>query len=418
MSTTAIPSTYTRTTAAARNRRSCSRRDAIQRPRGRPERGQEREPVPVADRRAKACKASVVLVERGDHLPGQRPQAGAADQGREAECDRPRRASNGSADGQPEHGKGQIGEAAVEVVPRAIGRRRPRDRDPVPDDEPGEEAHEQEPRAVELGHRQTPRQRRSTGRGGRDDRSAPDPGERRVASSRRRRRSRRRAGHPLRRGAQRRLSACRRRYQRATVTFQAYKPFTWESRKHHRRRRDWGTMAPRGEGRLVPIPPRVRALAPPALPVRIFGLALLLALALMVGAKPAAAKPPCWKQVVQDWFEDSRIDRTYPRHCYSDALKNVPNDVKDYSSFEEDIQSALQRVNSRPVTLGNRQRRLDTAGEADAASWRLQTRPSRNRSTSSKRSTSWARARPTRCRSRSSSWPDWLSCSSQQEPEG
>ena len=111
-------------------------------------------------------------------------------------------------------------------------------------------------------------------------------------------------------------------------------------------------MALRGEGRLVPIPPRVRALAPPALPVRIFGLALLLALALMVGAKPAAAKPPCWKQVVQDWFEDSRIDRTYPRHCYSDALKNVPNDVKDYSSFEEDIQSALQRV-SRARTLAN-----------------------------------------------------------------
>lgn len=103
-------------------------------------------------------------------------------------------------------------------------------------------------------------------------------------------------------------------------------------------------MAPRGEGRLVPIPPRVRAIAPPALPVRIFGLALLLALALMVGAKPAAAKTPCWKQVVNDWVEDSRIDRTYPRQCYSDALKNVPNDVKDYSSFEEDIQSALQRV--------------------------------------------------------------------------
>ena len=103
-------------------------------------------------------------------------------------------------------------------------------------------------------------------------------------------------------------------------------------------------MAPRGEGRLVPIPPRVRAIAPPALPVRIFGLVLLLALLLMVGAKPAAAKTPCWKQVVNDWVEDSRIDRTYPRQCYSDALKNVPNDVKDYSSFEEDIQSALQRV--------------------------------------------------------------------------
>lgn len=104
-------------------------------------------------------------------------------------------------------------------------------------------------------------------------------------------------------------------------------------------------MAPQREGRLVPIPPRARAIASPALPVRIFGLVLLLALAaLMIGAKPAAAKTPCWKQIVQDWFEDARIDRTYPRHCYSDALKNVPNDVKDYSSFEEDIKSALQRA--------------------------------------------------------------------------
>jgi len=111
-------------------------------------------------------------------------------------------------------------------------------------------------------------------------------------------------------------------------------------------------MAPRGEGRLVPIPPRARAIALPALPVRIFGLALLLALALLIGAKPAAAKTACWKQVVNDWVEDSRIDRTYPRRCYSDALKNVPNDVRDYSSFEEDIQSALQRVN-RARTLAS-----------------------------------------------------------------
>jgi hypothetical protein len=111
----------------------------------------------------------------------------------------------------------------------------------------------------------------------------------------------------------------------------------------------------------------------PALPVRIFGLALLLALALLIGAKPAAAKTPCWEQVVNDWLKDSRIDRTYPRHCYSDALKNVPNDVKDYSSLEEDIQSALQRVGRANRSLSGRggggstqpeqPRRLGTADE-------------------------------------------------------
>jgi hypothetical protein len=112
-------------------------------------------------------------------------------------------------------------------------------------------------------------------------------------------------------------------------------------------------MAPRGEGSLVPIPPHARAIAPPALPVRILGLALLLALALLIGAKPAAAKTPCWKQVVQDWFDDARIDNTYPRHCYSEALNNVPNDVKDYSSFEEDIKSALQRASRARSLSGN-----------------------------------------------------------------
>ena len=81
---------------------------------------------------------------------------------------------------------------------------------------------------------------------------------------------------------------------------------------------------------------------------------LLAALALMIGAKPAAAATPCWKQVVQDWVDDSRIDGNYANHCYSDALKNVPNDVKDYSSFEEDIRSALQRASRvrRPSSVG------------------------------------------------------------------
>jgi hypothetical protein len=103
------------------------------------------------------------------------------------------------------------------------------------------------------------------------------------------------------------------------------------------------------------------------LPVRIFGLALLLALALMIGAKPAAAKTPCWKQVVQDWHEDGRVGGSYQRHCYSDALKSVSNDVRDYSSFEEDVRSALQRV-SRARSLSGTTgptRRLGNANEAN-----------------------------------------------------
>jgi hypothetical protein len=109
-------------------------------------------------------------------------------------------------------------------------------------------------------------------------------------------------------------------------------------------------MRPLGEGTLVPIPPRARAATPPSWPVRLFGLALLLAAAaLLIGVQPAAAKTPCWKTVVEDWFDDSTIDRVYERHCYRDALENVGEDVRVYSSFEEDIKAALQRVSRADV---------------------------------------------------------------------
>jgi hypothetical protein len=96
----------------------------------------------------------------------------------------------------------------------------------------------------------------------------------------------------------------------------------------------------------MPIPPRARAAQSPSWPVRIAGLALLLAaFALLSASQASAAKTtPCWKKVVQDWYDDSTIDRLYERHCYSDALKNVGEDVKVYSSFEEDIKAALQRA--------------------------------------------------------------------------
>jgi len=93
----------------------------------------------------------------------------------------------------------------------------------------------------------------------------------------------------------------------------------------------------------VPIP-RARAIASPAWAVRLLGLALLLAAALMIGAKPAAAATPCWEKVIDDWYQDSRIDGTYPRRCYTAALRNVGEDVLVYGSFEEDVRAALLRV--------------------------------------------------------------------------
>jgi len=55
----------------------------------------------------------------------------------------------------------------------------------------------------------------------------------------------------------------------------------------------------------------------------------------------AAAATPCWKQVLNDW-SNGRAIGTYPLHCYRDAIRNLPEDLRDYSSASDDIEAALQ----------------------------------------------------------------------------
>ena len=73
--------------------------------------------------------------------------------------------------------------------------------------------------------------------------------------------------------------------------------------------------------------------------------ALLVALAASAGVMLAAptvasAATPCWKSLINDWY-DGRIDQAYPVRCYRQAIKNLPEDVKAYSSAREDIRRAL-----------------------------------------------------------------------------
>ena len=74
--------------------------------------------------------------------------------------------------------------------------------------------------------------------------------------------------------------------------------------------------------------------------------ALVCALAVVAaspaGAAPAKSKTPCWKTLINDWY-DGRIDGVYPVHCYREALKHLPADVDAYSSARDDIKQALQR---------------------------------------------------------------------------
>jgi hypothetical protein len=78
-------------------------------------------------------------------------------------------------------------------------------------------------------------------------------------------------------------------------------------------------------------------------------LAAVASLALLAAiARPpaAAAATPCWKALLNDWY-DGRIDNTYPIHCYKDALRHLPADVQTYSSAHDDILRALQSAEAR-----------------------------------------------------------------------
>lgn len=72
------------------------------------------------------------------------------------------------------------------------------------------------------------------------------------------------------------------------------------------------------------------------------GLVALAALvSLLALAGPAAAAQSCGRQVIDDWYDDGRIDGTYKIHCYDDAIEILPRDVRDYSSAKDDIQRAM-----------------------------------------------------------------------------
>ncbi len=59
-----------------------------------------------------------------------------------------------------------------------------------------------------------------------------------------------------------------------------------------------------------------------------------------IAPPPVSAAAPCWQQVVSDW-EDGGIGSTYPVHCYREALARLPEDIRIYSSAEDDIRRAL-----------------------------------------------------------------------------
>src|SRR5262249_57091255 len=67
---------------------------------------------------------------------------------------------------------------------------------------------------------------------------------------------------------------------------------------------------------------------------------------LAVFATPAPAATPCWKLLLNDWY-DGHISNVYPIHCYHQAIAHLPTDIKVYSSAADDINRALQAAIAR-----------------------------------------------------------------------
>ena len=62
--------------------------------------------------------------------------------------------------------------------------------------------------------------------------------------------------------------------------------------------------------------------------------------------------------MINDWVKNDRVPATYPLHCYREAIAHVPNDLRQYSSIEEDILAARQQAARAQQSLPDRARRL------------------------------------------------------------
>ena len=95
---------------------------------------------------------------------------------------------------------------------------------------------------------------------------------------------------------------------------------------------------------------------------------LAIGAALGTTAQPAQARSLsiCSKALVHDWLVDGRVDKTYPVHCYREALKTIPEDQLVYGTLRDDLNRALANTirkhnghvdNDTPVPGAARRRR-------------------------------------------------------------
>jgi hypothetical protein len=99
-------------------------------------------------------------------------------------------------------------------------------------------------------------------------------------------------------------------------------------------------------------------------PLRLLALAAALTgvFVLTMPATAMAAKP-CWKQIIDDWYKNERIDGSYSQKCYDEAEKNLPQDLRDYSDLPAEIARARQRdLRGQPADPGKSTRVVQSVG--------------------------------------------------------
>src|SRR6266542_1608038 len=165
-----------------RRRRAEHEQHAVEAPlRGTPEtehereHGELRERVRMSDRRTQSRGVAVVRVERRNDLREQRVADRRCENDRDRIRDRaPRRHSREEEADDEER---EVHDAAVDVVPRAVGQDRPADRDPEPEHEGRVRGHEAGAERTERGQRQPAEQRGGARERGEEDGGTADPGQ-------------------------------------------------------------------------------------------------------------------------------------------------------------------------------------------------------------------------------------------------
>jgi hypothetical protein len=94
---------------------------------------------------------------------------------------------------------------------------------------------------------------------------------------------------------------------------------------------------------ISPVPGKLHAVGravAAVLAVLAIGGAIVAAAAMSADGEAAKAAKPCWKQLLDDWTQDQRVDGRYPAACVNEALRRVPEDIRAYSSFEDEARAA------------------------------------------------------------------------------